>query len=92
MNIEIKKSEFVDIEGLTEASVLSSDENLKVIIRYAEIAASHSSDPSVYGDDSRHPINQLRDACFHELCRRHGADFMLDEGTESPPVALSAVA
>jgi len=62
MNIEIKKSEFVDIEGLTEASVMSSDENLKVIIRYAEIAASHSSDASIDTDESRHPINQLRDA------------------------------
>ena len=92
MNIEIQKSEFVEIEGLTEAAVLSPDENLKVIIRYAELAASHSTDPSIDSDDSRNPINQLRDACFHELCRRHGEDFMLDEGTESAPAPLSAAA
>jgi len=92
MNIEIQKSEFVKIEGLTEAAVMSSDEKLKVIIRYAETAASYSSDPSIDADDSRHPINQLRDACFHELCRRHGEDFMLDNDTEPTPAALSIVA
>jgi len=92
MNIEIKPSEFVDIEGLTEASVMSSDENLKVIIRYAETAASYSSDPNIDADDSRHPINQLRDACFHELCRRHGDDFMLTDGTECTTAPLRVAA
>jgi len=92
MKVELNQSEFVDIEGLAEAAALSTDENLKVIIRYAETAASHSTIAAQYDDDSMHPIHQLREACFNELCRRHGVDYMLVNDTESMPTALSAVA
>jgi len=65
---------------------------LKVIIRYAETAASHSTIAAQYDDDSMHPIHQLREACFNELCRRHGVDYMLSDDSEcaSAPLRIAA--
>ncbi|ATX79695.1 hypothetical protein Ga0123461_1277 [Mariprofundus aestuarium] len=83
MNIKLNQSKFVDIEGLTEAAALSTDSELKTIINYAELAASHNPEANRYEDDSMHPLHQLREACFHELCRRHGDDYMLPESTLS---------
>ena len=92
MNIELNQSEFVDIEGLAEAALLSTDKNLKVIIRYAETAASHSTVASRYDEDSMHPIHQLREACFNELSRRHGDDYMLPDDTECDTTPLRIAA
>jgi len=83
MNIFIEKSKFVDIEGLSEAAIASSDAQLLVVVNYAELAASHSSEASLYRDDSMHPIHQLREACFEELCRRHGDDYILPALSQS---------
>jgi len=92
MNIELNQSEFVDIEGLAEAAALSTDKNLKVIIRYAETAASYLPDDIQNDDASMHPIHQLREACFNELCRRHGDDFMLSDGAECDTAPLRIAA
>lgn len=89
MNIELNQSEFVDIEGLAEAALLSTDSDLKTIIGYAELAASYSPEASQDKDDSMHPMHQLREACFNELCRRHGDDYMLLERSESIQRPLS---
>jgi len=77
MNVNIEKSELVEIEGLTEASVASPDSLLIGIVNYADLAASYLPAEIQDDDDSMHPVHQLREACMHELARRHGSDYML---------------
>jgi len=92
MNIEIQKSEFVKIEGLTEAAVMSSDEKLKVIIRYAETAASYLPESSWDDDLPMHPILQVREACLTELVRRTGDEDCLNPDIETVLEAFESVA
>jgi len=92
MNLKLNQSEYVKIEGLTEAAALSTDLDLQTIIRYAELAASHNREANRYDDDSIHPLHQLREAAFHELCRRHGDDFMLPDVSESSQGLLRVAA
>lgn len=75
MNIQLEKSRFVDIEGLTEAAVASSDDQLKVILDYLKLALSYLPEGSLTDDRPYHPLDQFRSACIHELCRRHGDDY-----------------
>ena len=92
MNIEIKKSELVDMEGLTEAAVASPDSSLIAIVNYADIAASYLPDDAAPDDRPGHPVIQLRDACMHELCRRHGDDYMLPDSPDAPESILRIAA
>lgn len=82
MNIEIKKSEFVDIEGLTEACVASPDQLLVVIMDFIKRVTSYWPD-DVITDEVLHnppwpPLMQLEAACGEELERRHGVDDKFD--------------
>ena len=96
MNIKIEKSEFVEIEGLTEAAVASSDAQLVGIVNYADLASSYLPEEAWDEDAPMHPTLQLREACMHELARRHGDDYMLPDCTESTqndfPMRIKAVA
>ena len=88
MNIKIEKSELVEIEGLTEAAVASSDASLIAIVNYADLAASYLPDHAAQDDQPGPFAVQLRDACMHELCRRHGDDYMLPESPDAPESIL----
>lgn len=96
MNIKIEKSEFVTIEGLTEAAVASSDIQLIEIVNYAGLASSYLPEEAWNDDAPMNPILQVREACIGELMRRHGDDFDLDMATESMhdefPIRIKAVA
>lgn len=83
MNVKIEKSELVEIEGLTEAAVASSDLNLIAIVRFADLASSYLSGEDT-ADNPMHPVHQLRESCIHELARRHGDDYSVpdQEGIE----------
>ena len=92
MNIEIEKNEFVEIEGLTEAAVMSPDKNLRMIIRYVETAASYLPE-SVWADDTpAHPILQIREACLAELVRRSGDEECMNPTIEKVLDALEVPA
>jgi len=75
MNIFIEKSESVDIEGLTEAAVASSDIQLKIILDYLKDASRHLPN-GIWTESFEHQVlGQVREACLGELCRRHGDDY-----------------
>jgi len=82
MNINIEKSRLVDIEGLTEAAVASSDIQLKTILDYLKLASSYLPEGALTDERPYHPIDQFRQACLHELCRRHGDDYSYPPCTE----------
>jgi len=73
MNVNIDKFDLVEIEGLSEASVCSSDKQLFTVIDYLRKANFYS--PSRDSDDETSPISQFLNACSGELARRHGSDF-----------------
>ena len=76
MHITIERSEFVTIEGLTEAAVASSDAQLLLIVEYAGRASSYLSEADMADDNlPMHPVMQFRDAALNELARRRGDDF-----------------
>jgi hypothetical protein len=90
MNVKIEKSEFVEIEGLTEAAVASSDIQLIGIVNFAELATSYLPDSVLDDDNSMHPSMQLREACMTELMRRHGDSFDFQKTLESHLLSFSS--
>lgn len=76
MDITIERSEFVTIEGLTEAAVASSDAQLVLIVEYADRASRFLSEADKADDNSpMHSVLQIREAALTELTRRRGNCF-----------------
>lgn len=89
MNIKIEQSEFVTLEGLTEAAISSSDVQLLEIVNYADAAASYLPDQAWDDESPMHPILQVREACLCELMRRHGVDFDLEKTLQTHLMSFS---
>ncbi|MDX8395391.1 MAG: hypothetical protein R8K22_03145 [Mariprofundaceae bacterium] len=79
MNIKNLKSEFVEIEGLTEAAIASPDIQLVAILDYLATATSYLSEKDLGDDLPMHPVLQVRESCITELMRRHGSNYDLSK-------------